>query len=194
MNRKKERIKEILNAAELIFLRNGFNNSSMDEIADSADLGKGTIYYYFRSKEEIFFAIIKKEADRVYKEIKKRVSKKKPLYRIVKEVMTFYLDYFSKNSAFLRLFFPCIAGLVKIENREILERYTKSYRKHLQFIKRIISLKIKEEKLSFSEKSLLNLINLIQIGIGLKLLEGKEKEARNSLNLLLKIFKKFLEE
>jgi AcrR family transcriptional regulator len=193
MDKKKKRVKEILRAAELMFLMKGFNNSSMDEIADLANLGKGTIYYYFRSKDEIFLAIIKREADKVYEEIVKRVSKEKSLYEIVKEIISFYLEYFSKNQTFLRLFFPCIAGLIKIEKRELLKEYTKSYRKHLKFIKTIISKKIEEERKTFSLKSLLNLINVFQIGIGLKLLEGKEKEAKESLRLFLKIIKKFLE-
>ena len=193
MDKKKKRVKEILRAAELMFLMKGFNNSSMDEIADLANLGKGTIYYYFRSKDEIFLSIIKREADKVYEEIVKRVSKEKSLYEIVKEIISFYLEYFSKNQTFLRLFFPCIAGLIKIEKEELLKEYTKSYRKHLKFIKTIISKKIEEERKTFSLKSLLNLINVFQIGIGLKLLEGKEKEAKESLRLFLKIIKKFLE-
>jgi AcrR family transcriptional regulator len=193
MDKKKKRVKEILRAAELMFLMKGFNNSSMDEIADLANLGKGTIYYYFRSKDEIFLSIIKREADKVYEEIVKRVSKEKSLYEIVKEIISFYLEYFSKNQTFLRLFFPCIEGLIKIEKKELLKEYTKSYRKHLKFIKTIISKKIEEERKTFSLKSLLNLINVFQIGIGLKLLEGKEKEAKESLRLFLKIIKKFLE-
>jgi len=92
MDKKKKRVKEILRAAELMFLMKGFNNSSMDEIADLANLGKGTIYYYFRSKDEIFLSIIKREADKVYEEIVKRVSKEKSLYEIVKEIISFYLE------------------------------------------------------------------------------------------------------
>ncbi len=193
MDRKQERMKRILKAAELIFLRNGFNNASMDEIADLADLGKGTIYYYFKGKEEIFFVLIEREANKVYEEMVKRISEKKPLNRIIREVMSFYLEYFSKNPAFLRLFFPCIAGLIKIENKKQWGKYTKSYRKHLQFIKTIISKKIKEEGIPVSSKDLLSLINVIQIGIGLKLLEGKEKEAKDSLRIFLRAIKKFLE-
>ncbi len=193
MSKRLERVKAILKAAELTFLKNGFNNASVDEIADIADLGKGTIYYYFKSKDEIFLAIIKREADKVYEEIVKRVSKEKSLYEIVKEIISFYLEYFSKNQTFLRLFFPCIAGLIKIENKELLKEYTKSYWKHLKFIKKIISKKIEEEGKNFSLKSFLNMINVFQIGIGLKLLEGKEKEAKESLRLFLKIIKKFLE-
>ncbi|MGQ9470590.1 MAG: TetR/AcrR family transcriptional regulator [Candidatus Aminicenantales bacterium] len=190
MSARQERIKSILKAAETIFLRHGFNDSSMDEIADMANLGKGTIYYYFKGKEEIFFTILEREANTIYKEMVKRVSGKKPLYKIIREVMFFYVEYFSKNPAFLRLFFPCIAGLIKIENKKQWEKYKRSYRKHLQFIRMIISKKIKEEGIPISSKALLSLINVIQIGIGLKLLEGKEKEAKDSMRIFLKIVNK----
>lgn len=193
MNRREERIKAILKAAEIIFLRDGFTNSSMENIAEFANLGKGTIYYYFKSKEEIFFVLIEREAKKVYEKIKKRISYDYSLYGIIVESLIFYFEYFSKNETFLRLFFPCIAGLVKIENKKLLERYTRSYRKHLQFIKKIITKKIKEENIPFNAETLLSLINVVQIGIGLKLLEGKEDEAKKSLKLFLKIFKKFLE-
>lgn len=193
MNKREERIKAILKAAEINFLRDGFTNSSMENIAEFANLGKGTIYYYFKSKEEIFFLLIEKEAKKVYEEIKKRISDDYPLYKIIERSLNFYFEYFSKNETFLRLFFPCIAGLVKIENKKLLERYTRSYRKHLQFIKKIITKKIKEDNIPFSAKTLLSLVNVVQIGIGLKLLEGKEDDAKKSLKLFLKIFKKFVE-
>lgn len=193
MDKREERIKAILKAAEINFLRDGFTNSSMENIAEFANLGKGTIYYYFKSKEEIFFLLIEKEAKKVYEEIKKRISDDYPLYKIIERSLNFYFEYFSKNETFLRLFFPCIAGLVKIENKKLLERYTRSYRKHLQFIKKIITKKIKEDNIPFSAKTLLSLVNVVQIGIGLKLLEGKEDDAKKSLKLFLKIFKKFVE-
>lgn len=193
MSIRQERVKRILKAAEMIFLRNGFNNSSMDEIANMANLGKGTIYYYFKGKEEIFFTILEREANTIYKEIVKRISGKEPLYKIIRKVMFFYVEYFSKKPAFLRLFFPCIAGLIKIENKKQWEKYKRSYGKHFQFIRMIISQKIKEERIPISSKGLLNFINVIQIGIGLKLLEGKEKEVKDFLRIFLKIVKKFME-
>ena len=47
---------EILQAAMQVFSRKGVAKTRMADIAVAAGIGKGTIYEYFRSKEEIFAA------------------------------------------------------------------------------------------------------------------------------------------
>ncbi len=59
MDEKKDRIIEI---AQQIFARFGIRKSTMDEIAKMARMGKATLYYYFKSKEDIFAEVIKKES------------------------------------------------------------------------------------------------------------------------------------
>ena len=49
----------ILDAAMSIFLKYGYQKTTMDDIAHEAMIGKGTIYYYFKTKEDIFIAILK---------------------------------------------------------------------------------------------------------------------------------------
>jgi AcrR family transcriptional regulator len=56
--REKERRRgEILDAAEKVFFSKGVRDATMDEIAGVAELSKGTLYLYFKSKEEIYFGI-----------------------------------------------------------------------------------------------------------------------------------------
>ncbi len=50
---------DILNASVYLFAENGFENTTIDDIAEKAEYGKGTIYNYFNSKEEIYSAILK---------------------------------------------------------------------------------------------------------------------------------------
>jgi AcrR family transcriptional regulator len=54
---KMQRRSDIINAAERIFFRNGFESTTMDDVALEAELSKGTLYLYFRSKEDLQFAI-----------------------------------------------------------------------------------------------------------------------------------------
>lgn len=54
---KGERRNSILDAAEKVFFSRGVKDASMDEIAETAELSKGTLYLYFRSKEEIYLGI-----------------------------------------------------------------------------------------------------------------------------------------
>ena len=57
---KEQRRKDIIDSAEKVFFEKGLNNSTMDEVAKQAELSKGTLYLYFKSKEEIHFEIRKK--------------------------------------------------------------------------------------------------------------------------------------
>jgi AcrR family transcriptional regulator len=58
-----ERRKQILDAAIEIFGGKGLDNATMDEIAQAVGISKGTIYLYFKSKDEIFDTIL---AERSY--------------------------------------------------------------------------------------------------------------------------------
>ncbi len=53
------RREQILNAARKVFSERGFEKATLDEIAEVAEYGKGTIYNYFKNKEELFSCIIK---------------------------------------------------------------------------------------------------------------------------------------
>jgi len=48
----------ILDAAAQAFMRNGYDNTSMDRIAELAGASKRTVYNYFPSKEELFSAVL----------------------------------------------------------------------------------------------------------------------------------------
>ena len=55
---RKARQKMILDGALRVFKSKGLEHSTMDEIANEAEFGKATIYYYFKSKEDIFNTIL----------------------------------------------------------------------------------------------------------------------------------------
>ena len=53
----------IVGVARKIFTRYGFRKTTMEEIAAATRKGKSSIYYYFKSKEEIFRAVVEREAE-----------------------------------------------------------------------------------------------------------------------------------
>jgi len=55
--------KIILNKAKDLFAKYGIKKTTMDDVAEASGITKGTIYNYFKSKEELFSEIAKKEAD-----------------------------------------------------------------------------------------------------------------------------------
>ncbi len=73
-NIDKEGIKEqIVTIAMNVFSKFGFKKTTLDDIAESLGKGKSSIYYYFKSKEEIYKEVIKKEADLLRNEIYEKV-------------------------------------------------------------------------------------------------------------------------
>lgn len=54
---KNQRQSEIIDAAEKLFFARGYDNVTMDEIANEAEVNKALLYYYFKSKEALFFAV-----------------------------------------------------------------------------------------------------------------------------------------
>jgi AcrR family transcriptional regulator len=56
-NIRKEKENRIIKAAAKVFSRRGFANAVMADIAAEAEIGKGTIYEYFNSKDDLFFAV-----------------------------------------------------------------------------------------------------------------------------------------
>lgn len=54
---REQRRLQILSAGEKLFLEKGYSSVTMDEVAKTCELSKGTLYIYFKSKEELFYTI-----------------------------------------------------------------------------------------------------------------------------------------
>ncbi|NHZ85464.1 MAG: TetR family transcriptional regulator [Planctomycetia bacterium] len=90
MNDKKDIKKEtILAVAEKFFARFGIRKTTMDEIAKMARIGKSTLYYYFKSKEDIFAEVIHKEARILKRKLRENISMvSTPQEKLVAYVLT----------------------------------------------------------------------------------------------------------
>lgn len=72
---KKEVRVHIVGVARKIFTRYGFKKTTMEEIAAAAHKGKSSIYYYFKSKEEIFRAVVEREAEEIKDQLDNAIKK-----------------------------------------------------------------------------------------------------------------------
>jgi AcrR family transcriptional regulator len=70
---------EIVDAARSVFARKGFARGIMDEIANQARIAKGTIYLYFRSKDEIYRAVLDHDMESLNKVTLERIDAAKGL-------------------------------------------------------------------------------------------------------------------
>ena len=102
---KQKRRNDILNAAEKIFFNKGFDAATMDDVAEEAELSKGTLYLYFKSKEELFHEIARK-GEKILEELFANAikNKKNGLYKvraIGEAFVKFYTEHHDYHKALL---------------------------------------------------------------------------------------------
>jgi AcrR family transcriptional regulator len=91
---KQQRRDSIVDAAERFFFSKGFPTTTIDEIAEAAELSKGTIYLYFKNKEELYVAIVQRGmhflTDLFREAIAKSPTGKEKVRAIGQALLTFY--------------------------------------------------------------------------------------------------------
>lgn len=102
---KKQKTKQaILDSAVALFSTNGFENTSIEELAKVAGVGKGTVYGYFQTKKEILHAFCDYELEQIHKELVRQANPDAP---VLEQMLTIYMTEFkhvTKNKEFGRIF------------------------------------------------------------------------------------------
>ncbi len=70
----KEARELIIDAGRDIFARYGYKKTTMDDIAKAARKGKSSLYHYFKSKEDVFGAVVEKEANELKAELLRAIK------------------------------------------------------------------------------------------------------------------------
>jgi len=102
--KKRTTRKAILDAAVKLFSSKGFEHTSIEELAREAGVGKGTIYGYFATKQEIFLAFCEEEIDYVFERLDREVDPKAPLLEQIVALSMLQFDFVSANREFGRIF------------------------------------------------------------------------------------------
>ncbi len=90
----------IVGVARKIFTRHGFRKTTMEQIAAASNKGKSSIYYYFQSKEEIFRAVVEKEAEELSVQLDNTIQKDDSPIDKLKTYMLFRLHHVRKVENF----------------------------------------------------------------------------------------------
>ncbi|GHO86255.1 TetR/AcrR family transcriptional regulator [Dictyobacter formicarum] len=72
--RRQERALRILDAAEALILRWGYQKTTLDDISRQARVAKGTIYLHWKTREELFRALMKREKLELTKDLRQHTS------------------------------------------------------------------------------------------------------------------------
>jgi AcrR family transcriptional regulator len=118
--REREKRREaIIDSAEAVFFEHGFEHGSMDQVAEYAELSKGTLYLYFKSKEELHWAITRRGMTLLKKMLEKRIQDKPSGAEKLVEMGAVFIEFSEKHEDYFHslLFFEGkdIGNLVNME-------------------------------------------------------------------------------
>lgn len=172
---KDKRIK-ILNAALELFVVHGFHGTPTSLIANRAGVANGTLFHYFKSKEQLITTLFLETKDKYFISITEQFDKSLDLKEKVKLIWRNTIDWALNNPIdfrFIQLYHnsPYISQLT----HEELSRYTNFFIENLEEGKRAGILKDMESELLFQ-------ISTYQIfGLIFYLFENPEKAKNNSV-------------
>lgn len=95
---------EILSAAEGLFSKNGFFKTSMAEIAESAQFAMGTLYKFFKSKEDIYISLVESKVEEMLQQLEAAVQNTQPAEDKIREVIRVKLAFADQNRDFFRIY------------------------------------------------------------------------------------------
>ncbi len=111
----------ILDAAIRVFAQRGFHKATMDDVAQEAELGKGTLYYYFKSKEEILQKLLEDNTRNFFNQITQAIEPEMDFIKMVRKVLLFYASYFTEHRMFFNIYFPFESGQIQLKSTELAE-------------------------------------------------------------------------
>jgi len=107
MNKTKRAIFE---SAIKVFSNSGYTGATMDEVVSRAGVAKGSLYYHFKSKEELFVFIIKEGVNLIHEEVDKATKGMDNPYEIIKESVKVMLKYVYENKDLFKVIISQLWG------------------------------------------------------------------------------------
>jgi AcrR family transcriptional regulator len=101
---KSMRQRQILRASYRVFDEVGFSAATMDQIAERAELAKGTIYLYFKSKEEVYFSLLTDGLDILIRLLQEIDSQAPPPERLLERTAATLLRFYQEHTGYFRMF------------------------------------------------------------------------------------------
>ena len=138
------RREEILLAAERIFSQNGFFKTSMAEIADAAQFAMGTVYRFFKSKEEIYITLVEDKVEELLRLLETATQQQTLAREKLRAVIQVKLAFADQNRDFFRIYVSEWSGFEWTIKSAFGERVWKRYLAQIDLVADLIKEGIKK--------------------------------------------------
>ena len=137
---KNSKAELIVDVAQRLFAKYGFKKTTIDEIAHSAHIAKGSIYYYFSSKEDIFRTVLDKENRLWSQKVREVINRASTPQEKLRAYLVTRMKYLSK----LTNFYSALREEY-LEHYAFIENIRKRYfREEIEIVKAILEEGVKK--------------------------------------------------
>jgi TetR/AcrR family transcriptional regulator, fatty acid metabolism regulator protein len=102
VSKKDLRRQQIIQAAAEVFGASNFQNASISEIAQKANVAEGTLYQYFKNKEDLFFSIPAQKTEEFCEEFNLHLQGIHDAFSKLRKLIWYYLYFFKMNPSYAR--------------------------------------------------------------------------------------------
>ncbi|PLX14095.1 MAG: hypothetical protein C0594_00485 [Marinilabiliales bacterium] len=122
---REQRKQDIADAAQKVFREKGFDRATIDDVAQRAELSKGTVYLYFKSKEELQFAVFQRGSHLLIEMFQKAIDRNRPTQEVLLQMASVFIEFSRKHADYFELFmFFQSSNLSKLNiEKETIEDY-----------------------------------------------------------------------
>ena len=184
------RKQEILNTAETLFCRNGYEQTSIQDILDLLNSSKGSFYHHFVSKEALLEGICKRRAEQIYNHISDTISKDDAISNQLDSWLSGMIPVPNEKLSFLMMILPVF---LLPEGRMIRDAYCDSLKKlFLPPVANVLLLGQKRGELicndpDITAELILHSVNSLWIKICTIIISAEENQTDTDLSYLLRI-------
>jgi TetR/AcrR family fatty acid metabolism transcriptional regulator len=143
-----EKYHKIIDAAIRVFSQKGFYNSKVSDVARAAEVADGTIYLYFKNKDDLLVSIFEHSMDYFFQQASDELSSLSHPEEKLKRFVDLHLHAVQKN--------PNLAQVIQIELRSS-NKFMKEYKaeKFFQYLKLIEDIIIDGQEKGFFKKTIM---------------------------------------
>jgi AcrR family transcriptional regulator len=142
---KEQRRKAILKAARKVFFEHGLQAASMDMIAELAELSKGALYLYFKSKEDLYVSLLEEGLAILRRMFEEVAARPLPGDQALREIGLAYYEFFKRHPDYFQILkFTDTRGLHSKVSHEVLQCTEKRSMGCLQVVASVYERGVKE--------------------------------------------------
>lgn len=141
--REKERRRNtIIDAAENVIFSKGLEQATMEEIAEKAELSKGTLYLYFKNKQDLYIAICERGSNMLNKRFSKIITADHTGIELIRLMGETYLDFVHNHPDYYNAFmyYETLKNTEELENSEMAQTCEENRREAMTYMIRALQI------------------------------------------------------